>query len=59
VAFVWEKLDLKTEKKLRKRIKGHGISYDRIARDNGRVYFSLCGGQSRYRKEAHGRHRGE
>jgi IS1 family transposase len=34
VAFVWGKRDLKTAKKLRKRIKRMGISYDRIAMDD-------------------------
>jgi IS1 family transposase len=30
VAYVWEKRDIKTAKKLRERIKGLGISYDRV-----------------------------
>ena len=34
VAYVWGKRDLKTAKKLRKRINRLGITYDRIATDN-------------------------
>ena len=34
VAYVWGKRDLKTAKKLRKRINRLGITYDRIATDS-------------------------
>ncbi|WP_461248953.1 IS1 family transposase, partial [Treponema sp. R6D11] len=33
VAYVWGKRDLKTAKKLRRRLKGLGVTYDRIACD--------------------------
>ncbi|MDR2783900.1 MAG: IS1 family transposase [Treponema sp.] len=39
-AFVWGKRDLKTAKKLRKRIKRLGISYDRIATDDWDSFLS-------------------
>jgi IS1 family transposase len=34
VSFVWEKRDLKTAEKLRRRLKGLGISYDTVGIDN-------------------------
>jgi IS1 family transposase len=40
VAFVWRKGDLRTAKKLRKRIQGLGISYDLVATDNGDSFLS-------------------
>jgi IS1 family transposase len=40
VAFVWGKRGLKTAKKLRKRIKRLGISYDRIAADDRDSFLS-------------------
>jgi hypothetical protein len=35
VVYGWEKGDLKTAQKLRKRIQGLGIRYERITRDDG------------------------
>jgi IS1 family transposase len=35
VAYRWGKRDLKTAQKLRKRIQGLGIRYERITRDDG------------------------
>jgi IS1 family transposase len=40
VAYVWGKRDLKTAKKLRKRIKGLGISYDMVATDDRDSFLS-------------------
>ncbi|MDR2740837.1 MAG: IS1 family transposase, partial [Treponema sp.] len=40
---VWGKRDLKTAKKLRKRIKGLGISYDMVATDDWDSFFSAFG----------------
>jgi IS1 family transposase len=34
VSFVWGKRDLKTAKKLRKRLRAAGITYDSISTDN-------------------------
>jgi IS1 family transposase/transposase-like protein len=43
VAFVWGKRDLKTAQKLRKRIKGLGISYDLVATDDWDSFVSAFG----------------
>jgi IS1 family transposase len=43
VAFVWGKRDLKTAKKLRKRIKRLGISYDMVATDDWDSFVSAFG----------------
>jgi hypothetical protein len=40
---VWGKRDKKTAEKLRKRIKGLGISYDRVATDNWESFFRYLG----------------
>jgi IS1 family transposase len=40
MAYVWGKRDLETAKKLKERIKERGISYDRIATDNGDSFLS-------------------
>jgi IS1 family transposase len=40
VGYVWGKRDLKTAKKLRKRIHRLGISYDRIATDDWNSFLS-------------------
>jgi IS1 family transposase len=42
-AFVWGKRDLKTAKKLRKRIQGLGISYDKVATDDWDSFLSAFG----------------
>jgi IS1 family transposase len=43
VAFVWGKRDLKTEQKLRKRIRGLGISNDKVATDDWDSFLSAFG----------------
>jgi IS1 family transposase len=42
-AYVWGKRDLKTAKKLRKKIRGLGISYDKVATDDRDSFFSAFG----------------
>jgi len=43
VAYVWGKRDLKTAKKLRKRLKHRGVTYDYVAMDNGESFLSAFG----------------
>jgi IS1 family transposase len=41
VAYVWGKRDLKTAKKLRKKIQQLGISYDRLATDDWDSFIAV------------------
>jgi IS1 family transposase len=43
VAYVWGNRDLKTAKKMRKRIKRLGISYDMVATDDWDSFLSAFG----------------
>jgi IS1 family transposase len=43
VAYEWGKRELKTEQKLRKRIKELGISYDKVATDDWDSFISAFG----------------
>jgi IS1 family transposase len=43
VAYEWGKRELKTTQKLRKRIRGLGISYDRIGTDDKDSFLSAFG----------------
>jgi IS1 family transposase len=43
VAYVWGKRDLKTAKKLRRRLQRLGISYDRVATDDWDSFLSAFG----------------
>jgi IS1 family transposase len=47
VANEWGKRDLKTAKKLRKRIRGLGISYDKVATDDWDSFLSAFGEDNR------------
>jgi hypothetical protein len=49
VANEWGKRDLKTAKKLRKKIRGLGISYDRIGTDDRDSFLSAFGEDIRIR----------
>jgi len=41
---LWGKRDLKTARRLRKRLEEHGVSYDRIARDDWDSFISAFAG---------------
>jgi IS1 family transposase len=53
VAYVWGKRDIKTAKKLRERIKGLGISCDRVSTDNRDSFLAVFGEDAHSAGKAH------